>query len=331
DENGKYLFEDLPAGDFTITVDESTLSEALQGKNTVDPNGGNDSVSTVTLDGSSSNLDQDFAYVALGSIGDAIWQDTNHDGVVDAGDTMLSGVTVTLTPPADIDLGAGLGKPITTTTDGDGKYLFPDLPAGNYTVVVDPSTLPAGLANTVDPDGGFNSTSSVALGEGENDLDQDFAYAEVGHISGTVLEDTDADDTGDAPMSNVVLQLLDSNGDPVLDANDNPITTTTDTEGNYQFLNLLPGDYQISQVQPAGYESVSDVDGEAKDNLIGSITVTGGNTEVANDFVELRASPAPPPTGEPIPTLSEWMLMMLALLLLFAGKRESLRFSGRKF
>lgn len=31
-----------------------------------------------------------------------------------------------------------------------------------------------------------------------------------------------------------------------------------------------------------------------------------------------------------IPTLSEWMLMMLALLLLFAGNRESMRFSRRK-
>jgi len=35
--------------------------------------------------------------------------------------------------------------------------------------------------------------------------------------------------------------------------------------------------------------------------------------------------------ANPIPTLSEWMLMLLALLLLVSGKRESMKLGGRKF
>ena len=315
DENGNYLFEGLPEGDFTVTVDESTLPEILRGNNTQDPDGANDSTSAVTLEGTGSNLGQDFAYVALGSIGDTVWNDVNHDGQFNVGDIPLSGLTVTLTPPANIDLGNGAGEPIVTTTDGNGNYLFPNLPAGDYTVAVDP---PAGLANTVDPDGGFNSSSVVSLAEGENNLDQDFAYAEVGHITGSVLADTNGDSEGDAPLANVTLQLMDSSGNPVTDGSGNAVTTMTDANGNYSFLNLVPGDYQIIQVQPGGYDSVSDVDGNDQNNIIGSITVSGGNTESANDFVERQGS------SEPIPTLSEWALILLMMMLGFVGYRQGL-------
>ncbi|NPA93630.1 MAG: hypothetical protein GXO56_08135, partial [Chloroflexi bacterium] len=61
DANGNYLFENLPAGDYTVTVDESTFPSDLawlQGHNTVDPDGGNDSTSQVTLSREEDRLDQ---------------------------------------------------------------------------------------------------------------------------------------------------------------------------------------------------------------------------------------------------------------------------------
>ncbi|MCF6287927.1 MAG: hypothetical protein L3J53_01645 [Proteobacteria bacterium] len=117
------------------------------------------------------------AVVFAGSIGDTIWFDANNDGLLDAGEG-LGGITVTITPPAGIDLGAGPGVPITTVTLPDGTYLFPNLPAGSYTITVDESTLPVPLQgnNTVDPDGGNDSTSVHVLGADEDNLDQDFAY-----------------------------------------------------------------------------------------------------------------------------------------------------------
>ncbi|MBK6665360.1 MAG: hypothetical protein IPG48_04195 [Saprospiraceae bacterium] len=37
-------------------------------------------------------------------------------------------------------------------------------------------------------------------------------------------------------------------------------TDVTDASGNYEFLGVSPGQYTIMEVQPTGYNSVSDVD-----------------------------------------------------------------------
>ncbi|MBK9463111.1 MAG: carboxypeptidase regulatory-like domain-containing protein [Sphingobacteriales bacterium] len=66
----------------------------------------------------------DFGFVPTGSIGDYVWNDLNGDGVQDAGETGISGVTVTLSPD---------GTTTTTTTDANGNYSFDNLPGGNYT------------------------------------------------------------------------------------------------------------------------------------------------------------------------------------------------------
>jgi hypothetical protein len=315
DENGNYLFEELPAGDYIVTVDETTLPADLQGNISVDPDGGSDSISAVTLNGEESNLDQDFAYVNLGSIGDTIWQDINYDGIADT-DEGLSGITVTLLPPADIDLGNGPGVSIETVTLADGSYVFTELPAGEYEVSVNTDTLPTGLTNTVDPDGDLNSISTIELGEGEDNIDQDFAYADLGVITGNVSIDTDGDNIGDEPMSGVLMRLLDNEGNPVMDSEGNPITALTDELGNYSFANIIPGDYQVAQSQPVGYQSAT---GEGQpDDLISAINVNGGETAVSNDFVERVVNPAN------IPTLSEWAMIFLVMMLGLISQREAL-------
>ncbi|MER5747648.1 carboxypeptidase regulatory-like domain-containing protein [Streptomyces sp. NPDC002225] len=42
------------------------------------------------------------------------------------------------------------------------------------------------------------------------------------------------------------VRLLDENGQPVLGADGQPVTTTTDDQGNYGFTDLAPGHYQVS-------------------------------------------------------------------------------------
>ncbi len=77
-------------------------------------------------------------FTALGTIGDTIWGDFDEDGdgILDGTDVPFEGVVVTLTPPSDIDLGAGPGVPITDVTDANGMYLFESVPADNTTYTI---------------------------------------------------------------------------------------------------------------------------------------------------------------------------------------------------
>jgi len=149
--NGEYLFPSLEPGVVYQTgVDVTTLPTGLvQTFDEGDGVGATDSLSDpIVLDPNEFHDTADFGYAppaGLGAVGDTIWIDADDDGVQDPGEPGIVGVTVTITPAPDVDLGAGPGNPISTVTDANGKYLFPNLPLDEtYIVEVDPSTLPAG-------------------------------------------------------------------------------------------------------------------------------------------------------------------------------------------
>ena len=87
------------------------------------------------------------------AIGDTIWVDENGDGVQDAGETGIANVTVEL---YEDENGNGVIDPeddviATTTTDENGTYAFPGLPADDYIVVVnDTDNVLDGLDQTGD-------------------------------------------------------------------------------------------------------------------------------------------------------------------------------------
>ena len=120
-----------------------------------------------------------------------------------------------------------------------------------------------------------------------------FVEAQLGSLSGNVSEDTTGDNLGDTPIGNVILSLLDSNGDPVTDDAGQPVTTTTNEFGNYQFTDLTPADYTVVQTQPAGLGNVSEDEGgvdddHGDDGVLNSIkaTVSPGENDLGNHFVE---------------------------------------------
>ena len=67
---------------------------------------------------------------ATGAIGDRVWLDEDGDGVQDAGETGIPNVEVQLSGTDAL----GNAVSLTTTTDANGNYLFPDVPVGDYTV-----------------------------------------------------------------------------------------------------------------------------------------------------------------------------------------------------
>ncbi|MGE0407493.1 MAG: SdrD B-like domain-containing protein, partial [Candidatus Korobacteraceae bacterium] len=109
----------------------------------------------------------------LGRIGDFVWEDTNANGVQDAGETGIPGVTLTLTHPDS--------STSTTTTNASGGYLFSGLCAGAYSVAVT-AGVPPGLNPTLSFQGNPATDSNASpanvtlLEDDSEDLTIDFGY-----------------------------------------------------------------------------------------------------------------------------------------------------------
>jgi hypothetical protein len=141
---GFYLFDNLTPGAYIVRFSGLPAGAIV----TTPDQGGDDardsdaSVTTgcapiVILAAGDDNRTIDAGWHApLGSLGDFVWHDDNDNGIQDIGEAPVPGVTVTLFDAS--------GNPLaTTTTDSNGRYLFPDLPAGNY--IVGFTNLPAGF------------------------------------------------------------------------------------------------------------------------------------------------------------------------------------------
>ncbi len=283
--DGSYLFEDLPAGEYTITVDPTTLPNAIQ--QSADPDSSLDNTSTVNLAGGQTNLDQDFGYTGTGSIGDTIWNDVDGDGTQNGTEEGLSNVDITLN--ADID---GDGNPdytVTVTTDSNGNYVFENLPAGDYTITVDPGTLPTGMNPVADPDGGNDNTAAVTLVAGEDNVDQDFGYnSGTGSIGDTIFFDEDgngAQNGTEGGLAGVSVTLVgDINGDGTVDT----LTAITDSNGKYLFENLAAGNYTVTVDQsslPAGMNQTSaDPDTPGAPDNMSTVALAAGADNFGQDF-----------------------------------------------
>lgn len=82
-------------------------------------------------DNSQLRVDFGFSPVPLYSLGNLVWEDWNNNGLADAGEPGIQGVTVDLYDAADTDFITALDSDV---TDTDGQYQFTDLPAGHYVV-----------------------------------------------------------------------------------------------------------------------------------------------------------------------------------------------------
>lgn len=137
----------------------------------------------VTLDGKTqtTNLNVDFGVVCYAKLGDFVWEDVNRNGLQDAAEPGINGVTVTLRNAA----GSAIA---TTTTSGNGAYGFANLtpvtPGVAYSVRFQ---TPAGMTPTVSSgviDDALNSdasatdgaTSTVILADNQNNPNIDAGF-----------------------------------------------------------------------------------------------------------------------------------------------------------
>ncbi len=191
--DGRYFFANTPPGQYRVVVTD--VGAWLTGySQTGDPDETGtcvtcDSQGTPSLSTTVTDLTMDFGYrnAALGDVSGTIFDDVDVDGVEDAAEDGISGITLVL-------LDSGGNQIAATTTDASGNYSFPDLRIGDYTVqVTDDFRLLDGFRLT-------SGLDAVAVSMAGSDIENtDFGYVResiVASIGGTVWLEIDLDGAG---------------------------------------------------------------------------------------------------------------------------------------
>jgi len=153
---GQYEFSGLPGGDYQVEVDTATVPADFV--NTYDRDGNLDSQVAVVLAGGQNRTDVDFGYAASAQFSGLKFDDVNGNGVHDAGEGPLAGVTIYVDLNDDSVLGPGEPSAVTAA---DGTFTIGGLVPGTYIVREVP---PLGLTQTF-PAGGAAQLVTLAPGD----------------------------------------------------------------------------------------------------------------------------------------------------------------------
>ncbi|MFO0953520.1 MAG: SdrD B-like domain-containing protein, partial [Isosphaeraceae bacterium] len=279
--DGSYAFPGLRPGTYTIT--ETQPSDYLDGKDTVGTPGGSNVVKNVfsgvvVAPGTSGALNN-FGELVPSSLSGSVYLDANNDGVRQAGEPGVGGVTVTLTGTDDEDNPVNLS----VATAADGSYAFTDLRPGAYVIT---ETQPSGYLDgkdTLGTPGGStavkNAFSAVPVASGTAGVGNNFGELRPARIGGFVYLDANNDGAfqpGETPLPGVTVTLTgtDDLGAPVL------LTAATLPDGAYAFSGLRPGIYTLTETQPDGYNQGKNAAGSAggmvSDDTVSAVTLVSG-------------------------------------------------------
>jgi len=184
-------------------------------------------------------------------IGDMVWFDVNADGVQDAGEPGIAGVTVNLYDCED--------NPVATTKTGvTGFYSFELVPAGDYYLeFIAPgnhlfSPMDVGSDDTmdsdVDPETG-RTHCFAALPGGIHMIYDAGLYPAAASVGDFVWNDENMNglqDDGEAGLADIEIRLYTCEGMWVG-------TTLTDESGLYFFDQVEPGEYYLTFANPFGW------------------------------------------------------------------------------
>jgi hypothetical protein len=309
DVNGNYLFTELPNNlnyRVGITPPTGTLLTTSVGGTTAGNATLNSDLDPTTRLSANINIPVGGAQITgidaglitqpnnKASIGDRVWHDVNRNGVQDAGEPGIAGVTVQLFNSSNTLIA-------TTTTDAFGNYIFTDLNPGDYSIGfgviagMQRTSINATTGNIPDAtDSDANVTTGrtglYTLVAGEENMSVDAGYfstqpaANVGALGDKVFNDLNGDGVQDANepgVAGITVTLFDNAGVAIA-------TTTTDTNGNYLFAGLTPGNYSVGfsnlpigfafTQQDKGGNDANDSDVNPATGRTASVAVTGGTT-----------------------------------------------------
>ncbi len=294
DGNGKYGFEELLPGDYQVRFMAPSgqgyvFSPANQGgdaqsDSNADSNGDS---GVISLPAGTTDHSIDAGMYYATSIGDFVWND-NGNGLQDAGESGINGVTVTLYQD-------GVSEPVATTTtvnkDGqDGYYQFDQVKGGEQYKVWFEAPDDMGFthkdmgADSIDSDAdatGYTDVFTPVVGEANDGIDAGLRQTD-GTIQGYTWVDalgdaigatksngqalTDADgkqivltegnglqDTGESAINDVTATLYEKVGSSWIEVSSQQTRNIDGQDGHYKFENLPHGEYKVQFTQPDGY------------------------------------------------------------------------------
>ena len=277
--DGRYVFSGLAAGTYTVT-EPAQPSGTTNGITTPGSIGGTatlvsvlpSAISAITLTGTNTvSSDNNFGEIGVplantGLISGSVYVDANNDGIFQASEQGIAGVTVTLTGTND----NGTPVNMVTTTTANGGYSFSNLfgsltgytitetqPAnyfdGKTTVpVANPGTATTGKPVAV---GGSDVITKVVLQNNAQLIGYNFGELQASSIAGNVYVDTNNNgvfETGEIGIGGVTVTLTGT------DVNGGAVSQSTQTapDGSYKFSQLAASNttgYTIAETQPSAY------------------------------------------------------------------------------
>ncbi len=295
DASGAVLFSNVAVGSYYVKFDLPSgyaFSPAHQGADDtkdsdVDTVTGQTTCFTLASGENSTKWDAGIYFNKV-SIGDKVWNDANKNGIQDAGESGVSGVSVKLYTSADVFIA-------TTTTDASGNYLFANQNPGTYYLqftnpggfVFSPKNVGSNSAVDSDVDA-FGKTDNFTLVAGINDLTKDAGIytptkASIGNYVWNDLNKNGVQDTLEPGVSGVTVKLFNSSNVQVNSS------VTTDANGLYLFSDVPVGDYYVNFILPANFTFTAKNQGGdlAKDSDPDQTTGNTINTTLSSAEIDL--------------------------------------------
>lgn len=265
DELGQYSFCDLVPGSYNVDIEVPAGYEYSAAM-----------LHSITLNSGDKFLDVDAPLFRRSNLGDFVWNDLNENGIQDVDEPGIPNIQISLKSFSVID-------PINlvTTTDVNGKYSFSNLKPGNYELTVNlgasfkATGLNVGNDGTLDNDvEESGKVSNITLFSGQTRLDIDLGLISLAKacIGDFVWEDINGNgwqDVGENGLQNVdiVLSGITQNGDNINKS------TTTDVNGQYVFINLPSGNYQLQFIP--SFPSFPTINAQGNDSFDSNINAEG--------------------------------------------------------
>ncbi|HPH45069.1 MAG TPA: SdrD B-like domain-containing protein, partial [Candidatus Aminicenantes bacterium] len=176
------------------------------------------------------------AVLGIGSIEGYVFEDTNRDGLMSPGEKGLAGVSLRLEDGSR------------AMTGEDGRYRFPMVAEGPHQVQIEENLIPA-MYYLLSP------ARVDVLTQARITREVSFPLISGASLNGRFIEDSDrngAMDPADKGLADILVILTPIDGAAQKDL---ILNTYTDAGGVYRFVNILPGEYELSvdpETLPAG-------------------------------------------------------------------------------